>query len=157
MKAIWNSVGPIVILQLAIAFIYIAWPHISRAMIAVGNLMAPLFPDPPQAASETRKPFRGKWREAAYQGEHRQNHRRAEAPKEPPVRPAPSQREVYLQVLKLSPDATTAQIRRAYRKQAKTYHPDRFASARHSEAERTRAMQKMRDINEAYDWLSSQA
>ena len=49
------------------------------------------------------------------------------------------------------PDA--AQIKSAYRKLARKYHPDVLASQDLSEAKLDKAMKRMQEINVAYDWL----
>jgi len=49
------------------------------------------------------------------------------------------------------PDA--AQIKSAYRKLARKYHPDALASQDLSEAKLDKAMKRMQEINAAYDWL----
>lgn len=52
----------------------------------------------------------------------------------------------YYNILELSPTATTQEIKRAYRRLARKYHPDR--------AEDSIASDRMAEINEAYDVLS---
>jgi len=56
-------------------------------------------------------------------------------------------------MLGLREPAHLIDIKTAYRSMARTYHPDRFASKDHSDAQRTAAALKMQQINEAYDWL----
>ena len=51
----------------------------------------------------------------------------------------------------MQPDA--AQIKSAYRKLARQYHPDALASQDLSEAKLDKAMKRMQEINAAYDWL----
>jgi len=53
----------------------------------------------------------------------------------------------YYKVLRISPDASAAEIKEAYRKLAFRYHPDRNKSGRG-------ASKKMKEINEAYAILS---
>ncbi|HAH78806.1 MAG TPA: molecular chaperone DnaJ [Ruminococcaceae bacterium] len=50
-------------------------------------------------------------------------------------------------VLGVSPDATDAEVKAAYRKLAKKYHPDNYADSPLADL----AGEKMKEINEAYD------
>lgn len=52
-------------------------------------------------------------------------------------------------VLGVSPNATEAQIKEAYRELAKKYHPDKYVDNPLADL----AAEKMREINEAYDYL----
>lgn len=56
------------------------------------------------------------------------------------------------QVLGVSPGATDEQIKDAYRKLAKKYHPDQYADSPLKEL----ADEKMKEINEAYDTITAQ-
>lgn len=56
------------------------------------------------------------------------------------------------EVLGVSPDATPEEIRAAFRRQAREFHPDRFVG----EA-RLRAVQRFQRITEAYNTLSDEA
>lgn len=152
MGAVWKSVGPILLLQLAVAFVYLAWPLISRIIEISGRHIARYIPIGERENAEPNKPkqpFRGKWREAAYtrQQEHHGTHDR----RDPPA--PPSERELYLRTLGLTKPVSKAQLKKTYRKLAKTYHPDQFAAAHHSASDREIAAEKMLAINEAYDWL----
>ncbi|MDG1826005.1 MAG: J domain-containing protein [Henriciella sp.] len=60
-------------------------------------------------------------------------------------------RSMKLSVLGLKQSASRGQIRSAYRKLAKKYHPDVHSAQDAKE----QATQKMLKINEAYDWLSA--
>lgn len=51
-------------------------------------------------------------------------------------------------VLGALPDSSALEIRRAYRRLAKTWHPDRFA---HDSPQQQRATERMREINEAFE------
>lgn len=61
--------------------------------------------------------------------------------------------EMHLKTLGLSgtPDART--LRLAYLRLAQQFHPDRFATRAHTDAERSEAGVRMAAINEAYEWL----
>jgi PEGA domain/DnaJ domain len=59
-------------------------------------------------------------------------------------------REYWLKVLALGPDATKKQIDLAYRDLVKVWHPDRFES---DPALRLKAEEKLRELNDAYDAL----
>ncbi len=56
------------------------------------------------------------------------------------------------QVLGVSPEASEADIKKAYRKLAKKYHPDNYANSEFSDI----ANEKMKEINEAYDEILRQ-
>ena len=153
MGPVWKSVGPILLLQLAVAFLYLAWPLIMRCIEVTGRFVARYVPVPEPEDPEPhtdKQPFRGKWREAAYTWQQERPGRQ-ERP-EPPASP-PSERELYLRALGLTKPVSKAQLKKTYRKLAKTYHPDQFAAAHHSSIDREKAAEKMLAINEAYDWL----
>lgn len=57
----------------------------------------------------------------------------------------------YYEILEVDEDASEKEIQRAYKKQAKKWHPDKFASA--SEEDRLAAEEKMRQINKAKEVL----
>lgn len=59
----------------------------------------------------------------------------------------------YTEVLGVSEDASMAEIKRAYRKLVKEYHPDKLASGGVPPEYIEFANQKIRDINEAYEYL----
>lgn len=50
-------------------------------------------------------------------------------------------------VLGVSPSATDEEVKKAYREQAKKYHPDKYANSPLADM----ASEKMKEINEAYD------
>ena len=58
----------------------------------------------------------------------------------------------YYKILGLSKDATEADIKSAYRKLAKKYHPDMYANA--TAEEKKNAEEKMKEVNQAYSVLS---
>ena len=59
----------------------------------------------------------------------------------------------YTQVLGVSEDASMAEIKKAYRKLVKEYHPDKLSSGSVPPEYIEFANQKIRDINEAYEYL----
>ena len=58
------------------------------------------------------------------------------------------------QVLGIPRSATDDEIKRAYRKLARQYHPDNFASGSAAQAEDSE--EKMKEINEAYDAIQKE-
>ena len=58
----------------------------------------------------------------------------------------------YYEVLGVSKDASESDIKKAYRKAAMKYHPDKFSNS--SDAEKKNAEEKFKEINEAYEILS---
>jgi len=67
--------------------------------------------------------------------------------------PPQSERDRYLGLFGLTPNATAKEIKKAYRKLAKVYHPDRNRGK--SEREQDQAAAKMRELNLAFDWLKT--
>ena len=63
----------------------------------------------------------------------------------------PAEKRDYYEVLGVNKNATDDEIKKAYKKLAIKWHPDKFAKA--PEAEKKDAEEKMKDINEAYDVL----
>lgn len=63
-----------------------------------------------------------------------------------------SERKDYYSILGVSKDASEEDIKKAYRKLAMQYHPDRWATG--TEQEKKEAESKFKDIGEAYDVLS---
>lgn len=59
----------------------------------------------------------------------------------------------YTQVLGVSEDASMSEIKKAYRKLVKEYHPDKLSSGSVPPEYIEFANQKIRDINEAYEYL----
>lgn len=55
-------------------------------------------------------------------------------------------------VLGISPDASDDEVKKAYRKMAKKYHPDQYANTPLAEL----ADEKMKEVNEAYDTIVKQ-
>lgn len=55
--------------------------------------------------------------------------------------------------LEISPSATDEEVKKAYRRMAMKYHPDKVANA--GEAIRQQATDKFRAINEAYEYIKS--
>ncbi|OOB77067.1 MAG: hypothetical protein BEN19_02540 [Epulopiscium sp. Nuni2H_MBin003] len=59
----------------------------------------------------------------------------------------------YSNVLGVSEDATLQEIKKAYRKLAKEYHPDKFADGSRPQSYVDMAKNKIVEINEAYEYL----
>lgn len=159
----WNSVVHVILLQVAMAFYYLAWPALSKGLTWLLRKLSKNFPrfEPrEETAAHGAGAYRGNWRDRQYQrtahsdrGERREyRHRRAVEP-----RATQSLRSKHLNILGLKEPAHLLDIKTAYRSMAMAYHPDRFASGDHSDADRAAAAAKMRQINEAYDWLRTNA
>lgn len=58
----------------------------------------------------------------------------------------------YYEVLGVAKNASESDIKKAYRKAAMKYHPDKFANS--SDAEKKDAEEKFKEVNEAYEILS---
>ena len=67
------------------------------------------------------------------------------------VRTSNGSTNLYYEILGLSKEATTTEIKKAYRKLAKVHHPDLFTSA--PEAQQKIAQEKFIEIQEAYEAL----
>lgn len=61
----------------------------------------------------------------------------------------------YSEVLGVSENASMAEVKKAYRKLAKEYHPDKFAAESMPEQYIEFANKKIAEINEAYEYLKS--
>ncbi|MDJ0920330.1 MAG: DnaJ domain-containing protein [Henriciella sp.] len=161
---LWKSMGHIFIAQAVMVFAYIIWPKLQPLLLRLADWIRRKYGDDENIAyggdKEEAGAFQGKWRayeEQAYrkrseQARFRQRTYRQTSPPPPPAEPL-TPRHAHMSLLGLQKGASRSQIKKAYRKLAKTYHPDRFASKRHSDAERAEASAKMREVNEAYDWL----
>ena len=58
----------------------------------------------------------------------------------------------YYEVLGIDKNASESEIKKAYRKMAMQYHPDKFANA--TDKEKEEAEHKFKEINDAYQVLS---
>lgn len=58
----------------------------------------------------------------------------------------------YYKILEINSDASEQEIKTAYRKMAKKYHPDRLGDV--GDEVRAAAVEKFRQVQEAYDYLS---
>jgi DnaJ like chaperone protein len=56
--------------------------------------------------------------------------------------------------LEIGPEATNDEVRKAYRRMAMKYHPDKVANA--GEEMHEKATEKFRSINEAYEHIKAQ-
>lgn len=152
---IWNHDGllPILLLQAAVAFFYLGVPMLKTVFRWV-NWKRPLFAEETtQSARFERaqaRPYRGNFREA----ERCASQTHAAPPRPKPTNPV---RDQHLRVLGLRDPAHLIDIKNAYRRMAKHYHPDRYASASNTKAQRNQAAAKMREVNIAYDWLCANA
>jgi hypothetical protein len=149
-----DGLSAILWLQFAVAAYVLFWPALVRGWNAVFfRLIKPLIPQPvskPIAASAERH-FRGKFREAQYQRADSNAGQRQQATPPPPPKP-PSERATCLGILGLTDPANRSEIKLAYRRLAKRYHPDGYAPSAQA---RKDAANRMRQINYAYDWLSA--
>ena len=156
----WNSVFHVILLQAALAFYYLVWPVLSKGLIWVFGRLAKYLPRPEKPELDRQSAYRGKWRDAQYQRTQRsdgaewQQHRKQQVEK---ARAVAATRAKHLHFLGLSEHAHLIDIKTAYRSMARTYHPDRYAADDHNDAKRSAAALKMRQINEAYDWLCANA
>lgn len=155
----WNPIAHVVILQLIVAFIYLVWPALRNGLIAMSKWMPESWfqvEDDDAVFTRARGTFRGKWRDAAYQRAGQSEHTdwreqtRARATARDTSDPLKAQ---HLRVLGLSEPVHLIDIKSAYRRLAKTYHPDRYAADNYSDTARDAASEKMREVNAAYDWL----
>ncbi|MGB3625348.1 MAG: J domain-containing protein [Henriciella sp.] len=146
--------------------IYIVWPLIRKLgawMLKNLDAWSPAKPEVEarQTGRASRAPRDEVWGD--YSARFEQAFFRAQqktGPQRPPPRPPvpppapPSPRESYLRTLGLSGAPDSKRLRSADRRLANKYHPDHYATAAHSEADRSRASRRMQKINEAYDWLT---
>ena len=65
-----------------------------------------------------------------------------------------SKRKNYYKILGVEKEATDKEIKKAFRKMAMQWHPDKFASA--TEEEQKRAEEKFKEIGEAYEVLKDE-
>lgn len=152
----WKSYLHIFIAQAVLVFIYIVWPMLRKfGTWALGKLdeWSPAKADDETARTDT---VWGDYSESFEKAFSQAQQKTRSPPPPPPAPPAPpSPRQLYLRTLGLSGTPERKELRLAYRRLAKAYHPDRYAAAGHSDADRARAERRMRKINEAYDWLSA--
>ncbi|WP_158085563.1 J domain-containing protein [Henriciella aquimarina] len=149
----WKVQLHLFIAQGILVFIYIIWPLLKTLFSLLERAIGALFssgPDIDDLYSDVRPEdlFGDTGRKASF-GE-RGFDEWTEAARS---KSAPTTREKHLAALGLGACVTSQEIRAAYRRAAKKYHPDRFASQRHSPAQRQAASERMRQVNEAYDWL----
>lgn len=156
----WNTVIHVIVFQAAIAFYYLIWPVLSKGSVWLLGRLANYLPSPEPPEIEKPRAYRGNWRDAHYQrtrasdGPERQERRKQKMGK---ARANDVLKAKHLHLLGLREPAHLMDIKAAYRSMARTYHPDRYAAGDYSDAKRTAAAKKMRQINEAYDWLCANA
>ena len=66
-----------------------------------------------------------------------------------------SEKRDYYEVLGVGKDADAKEIKKAYRKLVKEYHPDKMAAESMPEDYAKFANQKIIEINEAYEYLKN--
>ncbi|MEQ9314278.1 MAG: DnaJ domain-containing protein [Henriciella sp.] len=158
----WKSYLHIFVAQAALVFIYIIWPMLRK----FGTWALRKLDEWSPAETDDAHVRTGRGQADKVWGSYSTNFEKAfsqaqlktRPPPPPPAPPPPappSPRQLYLRTLGLSGTPDRKELRLAYRRLAKTYHPDRYAAAAHSDADRARAELRMRRINEAYDWLIS--
>jgi len=112
-------------------------------------------PDNSGSKSKEKQSYYRQKREYKYTYTDNFNHQKTYQNAEP-FKPAPrpkTQRELCIDVLGLSYHCNKNEIRTAYKRLAKKYHPDQFSAVELSEAERNKIETKMKDINAAYSYL----
>lgn len=156
----WNTIIHVVVFQAALAFYYLIWPALSKGLVWLFRRLSNSLPSPEPPEIDKPRTYRGNWRDAHYQrakssdGPDWQEHRKQRNGK---ARANDVLKAKHLHLLGLSEPAHLMDIKAAYRSMARTYHPDRYAAGDHSDAKRTAAATKMRQINVAYDWLCANA
>ncbi|MEO1322628.1 MAG: J domain-containing protein [Pseudomonadota bacterium] len=159
----WQTVAHILLLQVALAFYVLVWPVLRKGAFLASRKLSKWFPESDvatDAQSARKQAYRGNWRNTEYQRTQSANKdqwqdyskRRTEH-----ARPSQTMRSKHLLALGLNEPVHLLDIKTAYRRLAKAYHPDRFASDRHSDDKRASAAARMREINAAYDWLRANA
>ena len=150
-----STLIPILLAQVALAVYYLALPVLRRVVGGAATLIKRVgvsYAKAPMSAAEQSSKtsaYRGAWRDAA----HARGGAQAQTEPTPPVRPRHPLRAQHLSVLGLRDPAHLMEVKHAYRTMAKTFHPDRYASPAHSTDERRAAADRMREVNQAYDWL----
>ena len=86
--------------------------------------------------------------------QYRRSHSKAERTAPPPQQDHRSDKDKMLDILEVSnKNASAKALKSAYRKLAWKYHPDVLAKDELSAAQLKAAEARMKDINQAYDWL----
>ena len=159
----WNAVVHVILLQVVLAFYILVWPVLKSGAAWIARALARRFPTDLEADPATAGPqraYRGKWRDTQYQRAERaskyawQENRKRRAQT---AYGGNSLKAKHLRVLGLSEPVHLLDIKSAYRRLAKDFHPDKFVSDQHGEKTRAAAAARMREINAAYDWLRSNA
>jgi len=157
----WQAIAHIILLQVIVAFYYLLAPHINKSLFAMCRAVQRwrLNADEPDSepdasdrhygwrdpqSEKTRGYDKAKW--AGYQKQQAEQGLKSTSP-----------RSKHLAVLGLREPVHLIEVKSAYRRLAKQYHPDRYAAAHYSATVKETAAQKMRDVNDAYEWLRNNA
>ncbi|MEM5515715.1 J domain-containing protein [Henriciella sp. AS95] len=163
----WTTYLPILVAQVLFALVYLGWPILKKVGTWTGRKLANAMPAE-RAGEELRFESRARAGMERDWGPYSARFARAFSdassktrsssppppPPPPPVPPPPdTPRKAHLRTLGLSGQPDAKALRSTYRKLAKKFHPDQFASSAHSDTARRKASARMSAINEAYDWL----
>jgi len=72
-------------------------------------------------------------------------------------KPSLTEEDIHLETLGLKRGASFKDIKRAYRKLAMKFHPDKAVAEGKSDADIERTQTRMQEVNDAYAWLEAQA
>jgi len=153
----WQSIAHVILLQVIVAFYYLLAPRINRGLFTISRTIRRWRLNAGEPAPEPDdSDGRNRWHDAQSQktkGFDKANWRAHQKQRAEQVLKSSSSRSKHLAMLGLREPVHLIEVKSAYRRLAKQYHPDRFASVQYSATVRDAAAKKMRDVNEAYDWL----